>query len=190
MWSWAHIGPEWQWLAGPVGGEGKHEAGILLKRRHAAGGTDGCHESLRRSRSSVTLQLSRRNGDAVRRGAEAILISRRPVLAPWVGCPACPFQGSCACDPADTGHQHNTHIIEIREVCYPWHPWYVRKVGIHATMVRRDVAVAHCCSGDVQTGSPFGIAALDVGFGSLSQDPGGQGRHGKRRITARVEDPA
>jgi hypothetical protein len=29
-------------------------------------------------------------------------------------------------------HGHNTHIIELRQVLYPWHPWYGLRVGVHA----------------------------------------------------------
>ena len=64
------------------------------------------------------------------------------VFAPWAS--PSPTQG--ACDPHGTSEQHNTHIIEFRQVLYPWHPWYGLRVGVHATLVRRGVAVAHCSS--------------------------------------------
>jgi hypothetical protein len=61
---------------------------------------------------------------------------------------AFPFLARDVCDPRDTSDQHNTHIIELREVSYPWHPWFGLIVGVHATLVRRGVAVAHCsCEG-------------------------------------------
>jgi len=53
------------------------------------------------------------------------------------------------CDFDDTSHQHNTHIVEVREVWYPWHAWFGRKVRVHATLMKRGVAVAHCSSEDV-----------------------------------------
>jgi len=55
-----------------------------------------------------------------------------------------------ACGPRDTSQQHNAHIREHREVCYPWHPWHGRKVWVHATLVKRGRAVAHCSLEDVQ----------------------------------------
>ena len=48
-----------------------------------------------------------------------------------------------------TSQQHNTHIVEVREVWYPWHAWFGRKVRVHATLMKRGVAVAHCSSEDV-----------------------------------------
>jgi hypothetical protein len=50
------------------------------------------------------------------------------------------------CDLRDTSDQHSSHIIELRQVWYPWHAWYGRRVSVHATLVRRGVAVAHCSS--------------------------------------------
>ena len=64
------------------------------------------------------------------------------VFAPWAS--ASPTQG--ACDPRGTSDQRNSHIIEFRQVLYPWHPWYGRRVAVHATLIRRGVAVAHCSS--------------------------------------------
>jgi len=66
-----------------------------------------------------------------------------------------------------TTHQHNTHIRELREVCYPWHPGHDRKVWVHTTLVKRSRAVAHCSLEDVQ---PFRILEvplwmLDVAVG-------------------------
>jgi hypothetical protein len=37
--------------------------------------------------------------------------------------------GRCAFGLRGTSHQHNTHIRERREICYPWHPWHGRKVS-------------------------------------------------------------
>jgi len=51
----------------------------------------------------------------------------------------------------DATQQHNTHIRDLREICYSWHPWHGRSVWVHATLVRRGWAVAHCSLEDVQT---------------------------------------
>ena len=50
-----------------------------------------------------------------------------------------------------TTQQHNTHIRDLREICYSWHPWHGRSVWVHATLVKRGRAVVHCSLEDVQT---------------------------------------
>ena len=54
-------------------------------------------------------------------------------------------------DVSFTTQQRNTHIRDLREICYPWHPWYRRAVWVHATLVKRGRAVAHCSLEDLQT---------------------------------------
>jgi hypothetical protein len=54
------------------------------------------------------------------------------------------------CVPNDTTLQHNTHITDVCEICYSWHPWHGRAVGVHATLVKRDQAVAYCSLEDVK----------------------------------------
>ena len=56
-----------------------------------------------------------------------------------------------AFDGRYTTQQHNTHIRDLREICYSWHPWHGRAVWVHATLVKRGRAVAHCSLEDVQT---------------------------------------
>ena len=51
-----------------------------------------------------------------------------------------------------TTQQQNTHIRDLREICYPWHPWYGRTVRIRAELIRHGHAIAHCSLQDVQTG--------------------------------------
>src|SRR5215467_15762524 len=51
----------------------------------------------------------------------------------------------------DTSQQHNTHIRDLREICYSWHPWHGRAVWVHATLVKRGRAVAHCSLEELQT---------------------------------------
>jgi len=60
-----------------------------------------------------------------------------------------PSPGDCV--PCDTTQQHNTHNRDLREICYSWHPWHGRSVWVHATLVKRGRAVAHCSLEDVQT---------------------------------------
>jgi len=62
-------------------------------------------------------------------------------------------------DPRGTSHQHNTHIRERREICYPWHPWHGRKVWVHTTLIKRGRAVAHCSLEDVQ---PFRVLEVPL----------------------------
>jgi len=53
--------------------------------------------------------------------------------------------------PGDTTQQHNTHIRDLGKICYAWHPWHGRTVRVHARLVKRGRAVAHCSLEEVQT---------------------------------------
>jgi hypothetical protein len=57
-------------------------------------------------------------------------------------CGGCRAPGDCAL--YDTSSQLNTHNIKLRDVCYPWHPWYGRSVVIHDAFVRHGQAVLRC----------------------------------------------
>ena len=57
---------------------------------------------------------------------------------------------SPAFDGRYTTQQHNTHITDVSEICYSWHPWHGRAVRVHASLVKRGQAVAHCSLEDVQ----------------------------------------
>ncbi len=59
----------------------------------------------------------------------------------------------------DTSRQQNTHIGELRDICYPWHPWRDRNVRVHATLVKRGQAVARCSLEDAQ---PFRIVEVPL----------------------------
>jgi hypothetical protein len=72
---------------------------------------------------------------------------------------ACPSPVHRGFYPHDTSHQHNTHIRERREICYPWHPWHGRKVWVHTTLIKRGRAVAHCSLEDVQ---PFRVLEVPL----------------------------
>jgi hypothetical protein len=58
---------------------------------------------------------------------------------------ASPCRARGAFGPHGTTQQRNTHNIESREVCYPWHPWCGRVVAVHQTFAKncRGV-VSHC----------------------------------------------
>ena len=43
-----------------------------------------------------------------------------------------------------TSEQTNAHSTDIRELCYPWHPWYQCRLVIRITRIRRDRQVFHC----------------------------------------------
>ena len=49
-----------------------------------------------------------------------------------------------------TSQQQNTHIGELRDIHYLWHPWSDRKVRVHATLVKRGRAIARCSLEDAQ----------------------------------------
>jgi hypothetical protein len=84
-------------------------------------------------------------GDAVHPTAPSISPSHpHPAVAPRCARSARPSPASREADPHDATQQHNTHIRDIREVCYSWHPWHGRPVWVHATLVKRGQAVAHC----------------------------------------------
>ena len=74
-------------------------------------------------------------------GAGQVLVVRE-TEAGWL----CPGDSA----PSGTTHQHNTHIRDVREVCYPWHPWHGRRVWVRASLVRLGRAVAFCSLEDLQ----------------------------------------
>src|SRR6516165_2997567 len=49
-----------------------------------------------------------------------------------------------ACGPDCTTRQHNTHRTEEREVLYPWHRWFGRRVFVHEVLVRGNGRVFRC----------------------------------------------
>jgi hypothetical protein len=62
-------------------------------------------------------------------------------------------------------------IRDLREICYSWHPWHGRAVWVHATLVKRGRAVAHCSLEDVQTSRVLEVPLwmLDVAAGRKTQ---------------------
>ncbi len=43
-----------------------------------------------------------------------------------------------------TTRQHKAHGTEEREVLYPWHPWFGRRVFVHKILVRGNARVFRC----------------------------------------------
>jgi len=64
--------------------------------------------------------------------------------------PACPCPVRDASGSCDTSRQHNTHNIEARQVCYPWHPWFGRSVVVYEKLVKQGHAVCRCGLEEVQ----------------------------------------
>jgi hypothetical protein len=109
----------------------------------------------------------------VRRGVVGIEPSLRALPAPYlwkgtVGRCLCP--GDCV--PRGTTQQRNTHIRDVREICYSWHPWHGRTVQVHANLVRRGRPVAYCSLEDVPT-----CRVLEVPLWMLDNGSAGQRRH-------------
>ncbi len=57
---------------------------------------------------------------------------------------ACPWPVQDAPYLGGTSRQSNTHSTELREVRYPWHPWYGRPVWIHGAFVKSGWALYRC----------------------------------------------
>jgi hypothetical protein len=51
-----------------------------------------------------------------------------------------------------TTKQHNAHGTEIREVLYPWHPWFGREVHVHEVVKRGNMPVFWCSPTANRTG--------------------------------------
>ena len=75
---------------------------------------------------------------------DLLMMRQQPVLAGVLQAPH-------AFDGHYTTQQHSTHIRDLREICYSWHPWHGRAVWVHATRVKRGRAVAHCSLEDLHT---------------------------------------
>ena len=58
--------------------------------------------------------------------------------------PAYPSRVPDASGLRDTSRQSNTHSTELREIHYPWHPWYGRHVWVHGALVKSGQTVCRC----------------------------------------------
>src|SRR5215469_3736406 len=111
---------------------------------------------------------------------------RRPVHAEQERGRAKRYSYLGGCVLPDTSQQHNTHIRDLREICYSWHPWHGRAVWVHATLVKRGRAVAHCSLQELQTSRVLEVP-LDVGRRGLLQDSGLQAGIRKRPVLGRTQ---
>jgi len=91
-----------------------------------------------------------RNDDGARPPQGSPRSDRPLVLAPGVIL-VCPSASPDVCDSDDTTQQSNTHIRDVREICYGWHPWHGRRVQVRASLVKRGRPVAYCSLEDVPT---------------------------------------
>jgi hypothetical protein len=94
------------------------------------------------SRKLGRIRRPDRNGDVARRAGHKKEWSRKPCTEPCRS--VFPYRVRGACDRRDTSRQRNTHSNELREVRYPWHPWYARAVVVHETFTRNRRAVFRC----------------------------------------------
>ena len=58
--------------------------------------------------------------------------------------PACPCPVRDASGFCDRSRQPNTHSTELRELRYPWHPWFGRAVTIYEVLVKQGHSVSRC----------------------------------------------
>jgi len=112
---------------------------------------------MRENRTSSSMRGRRKRATVPR--ACALLYAALPIMAMTVslltgvgtGPPACgsraPGEGADSC----TTQQHNTHIRDVRVMCYGWHPWHGRTVQVHSNLVKRGRPVAYCSLEDVPT---------------------------------------
>src|SRR2546429_5384317 len=57
---------------------------------------------------------------------------------------ACPSQAKREFAPHYTTRQHKAHGTEEREVLYPWHPWFGRRVFVHKILIRGNTRIFRC----------------------------------------------
>ena len=109
------------------------------------------------------VKLLRRHGSSISINRRAVVCKKRQCSPQRSPCLArgteghYPSLGDCA--RRDTSQQQGTHIGDLGDLRYPWHPWHGRKVRVHATLVKRGLAVARCSLEDVQ---PFRILEIPV----------------------------
>src|SRR5438132_12089586 len=58
--------------------------------------------------------------------------------------PVRPSEVPSACATVRTSRQPNTHSTELRELRYPWHPWFGRAVTIYEVLVKQGHSVSRC----------------------------------------------
>src|SRR5438105_14825233 len=58
--------------------------------------------------------------------------------------PVRPSEVPSACATVRRSRQPNTHGTELRELRYPWHPWFGRAVTIYEVLVKQGHSVSRC----------------------------------------------
>jgi hypothetical protein len=64
----------------------------------------------------------------------------RPARTRWGSCSPRPSVDGRGC----TTRQEKTHRTTVQEVCYPWHPWFGRRVIVVEGVRRSDYSVFRC----------------------------------------------
>ncbi len=92
-------------------------------------------------------------GGFTRRGARSDDVGHRPVVRRRSDVqrrhrPAatreCPYRAPGAYAPDGRSRQPNTHNTELREVRYPFHPWFGRAVAVYEVLVKQGHSVCRC----------------------------------------------
>src|SRR5262249_60890158 len=71
----------------------------------------------------------------------------------------------------DTTQQRNTHIRDVREIRYGWHPWHGRTVQVRANLVKRGQPVAYCSLRDVPTWRALEVPLWMLGGATCCKTP-------------------
>lgn len=66
------------------------------------------------------------------------------MMARRVGDLARPSRAPDASGSEDRSRQPNTHSTELRELHYPWHPWFGRAVTVYEVLVKQGHSVSRC----------------------------------------------
>jgi hypothetical protein len=83
------------------------------------------------------------SGDEVLR-PEELLRCARVLASQRLSTPERPWPAPDEFGSAGTSRQSNTHSTELRDIRYPWHPWYGRPVWIHGAFVKAGQGVYRC----------------------------------------------
>ena len=92
----------------------------------------------------MQLGATRSDGGARPGAAAKSRWRRQPVLSRRAADPGCLCPENRESGPRGAIRQHNTHIRDLRKICYSWHPWHGRPVWVQATFVKRGRAVEYC----------------------------------------------
>ena len=120
--------------SGSMSGEGKRSDGLLgesdYERRRSLQAPPALHATALLFDSTHRLRESRRS------------VRRLPVGLVCRQARLCPMRD--ASDFCGRSRQPNTHSTELRELRYPWHPWFGRAVTIYEVLVKQGHSVSRC----------------------------------------------